>query len=322
MIKIVMEYKLLKKEQSQIGQLLCIFLVLIHHWVQASSYDFGSLYIFLDFFKYIGGCACCGFFFLSGYGLFESYKRDSNYWLKSFFRKRMVKVVFPYMLFCLLYYVIWVAKGDKHFSIIVFLKSLFGFNLEINGHFWFMQFLLLLYLGLYFSLILFKDSHKQVFSLFVYQCFIILLVGKTYGCISSFGFVMGVIISYANKYNILRINIISIIICLLVFVFTYYLAFYKITLFKLTFFLNLCAFLPLLIVVLRKLAYSNMVGLFSKYSFYLYLTNALTLQTCSSLFNQKNIILSLGIYLVCNLLYGIFFKFFIDKMIVFFNKVV
>lgn len=186
--------KLLRLEQSKTGQLICVFLVLIHHWTQKESLDYNSLLSFFEPFKYIGGCACCGFFFLSGYGLFESYQKDSNLWLTTFLRKRMVKVFFPFFLFCLLYYVLWITKGGYRFDLMVFVKSVLGANLVINGHFWFMQCMLLLYWGLYCILKFINIQHRkiQIFCLFVYQCLLILILGKVYGYISSFAFFGGV----------------------------------------------------------------------------------------------------------------------------------
>jgi peptidoglycan/LPS O-acetylase OafA/YrhL len=302
--------KFLLREQSLIGQLICIMLVLIHHWSQKSDLT-GIASIFVPF-EYIGGCACCGFFFFSGYGLFESYNNNSVTFKRLFIRKRFVKVLVPFIFSCLIYYIIWIFREGQNFTFSIFIMSILGLNIKINGHFWFMQFLILLYISLYFSVLFVKEEKKQIILLIVANILLIVLLGRSCGYISSFGFCIGVMVSHFTKRCAIKLEKRTLLFTFFFFIICYYFAFYKNIFFKLTFTLSLFAFLPLLFWLSKKIKASKVLLWLAGYSYYFYLTNAMALIINAYAFGKNMNVLGLILYIVFNVFLGIVLKTIID----------
>lgn len=305
-----MASKLLSRDQSRIGQFICIILVLIHHWSQISELN-GIVLIFSPF-KYIGGCACCGFFFFSGYGLYESYKKNVKSFKRQFIRKRFSKVLVPFIFSCIIYYFIWIFRAKQNFTFSNFFLSALGLNLEVNGHFWFMQSLILLYVCLYFSILIVNTKTKQIILLFVVNILLILMIGRSCGYLSSLGFSIGIVASHTNSDKNMRFEKKTLFCALGAFLICYYFAFYENIFFKFTFTLSLIAFLPLLVWSSKKIKASIFLLWLSGYSYYFYLTNAMVLIINAYAFGKNMNILGLILYIVFNVFLGIVLKTIID----------
>ena len=121
--------------------LLGFFAVLIvfHHLVQQSgSNDAGLLYILEDF-----GVGFVGvFFFFSGYGLYESFKKKDDY-LKSFFKKRYPAVLIPAFTAQLIFLLFDITDGGIT-SPWDLAAKLVGWKL-LNPHMWYIVEIVILY---------------------------------------------------------------------------------------------------------------------------------------------------------------------------------
>ncbi|WP_304320028.1 acyltransferase family protein [Phocaeicola plebeius] len=303
--------EILNKEQSLKGQLLCILLVLFHHWAQKSNLNNIE---FLSFLKYIGGCACCGFFFLSGYGIYKSYLKDPIVWRSSFIKKRFVKVLFPFFIICSLYYLVHIFATHSNFDITTCLLSILGIDISANGHFWFMQFLILLYIGIYIISYITNNNKLQLLYITIWNLLCIILVGKNMGATSSLGFALGICCSiYIKIVSRIMQNKLFFIGCLLIFIVSFVLQAKFEEGFKISYFVNLITFLPLLIYTSQKLVINRYIKMLQPYSYYLYLTNAFSIQIYIRLEHKLGILLSLILYLLLNITIAIIAKESISK---------
>ena len=72
---------------TNLAKIICILCVVLQHYEQYMKISY------LDPLKYIGLFGVLGFFFLSGYGLSMSYKKDGN--VDSFINKRLTNIIWP-----------------------------------------------------------------------------------------------------------------------------------------------------------------------------------------------------------------------------------
>lgn len=85
-------------------QVLCAMLVLLHHLGEQ-----GVKY--LKIFTTLGFYPVAFFFFCSGYGLVKSWLSKPNY-IENFWKKRMVKILCPYVIANVLYLIVKLALND------------------------------------------------------------------------------------------------------------------------------------------------------------------------------------------------------------------
>lgn len=306
------DQKLLNKEQSLKGQLLCILLVIFHHWAQKSNLNNLE---FLVFLKYIGGCACCGFFFLSGYGIYESYLKNPVTWQSSFIKKRFVKILFPFFIISSLYYIVYIFTTETNFNIITCILSILGIDIKANGHFWFMQFLILFYIGIYVISYITSNNKRQLLYITIWNLLCIILIGKNMGTTSSLGCIFGIYCSiYVNKVSRILQKRLFLIGCLLVFIISFVGQIEFKEGFKINYFVSLVTFLPLLIYTCRKLNINKFIKMLQPYSYYLYLTNGFSIHIYIKLEQEVGFILSLILYLLLNIIIAIIAKNLISRI--------
>lgn len=111
-------------------------------------------------FNYVGDLAVSCFFFFSGYGLISQYLKNSEGYLKTFFRKRIVKILFAYMIFICIYLIYYFVSGTfKSFDdIITFTKS----GSLIVSHSWYIIDIIILYAAFYIIAKIFKENYKFI----------------------------------------------------------------------------------------------------------------------------------------------------------------
>ena len=99
-------------------------------------------------FNYMGWYIVSVFFFLSGYGLYTQFTIKDNY-LYNFFKKRVFKLLYRYLLFIIIYLIYRVIKGENiNFQ---FFINLFRKNDTIIYYGWFINAILILYITFYIS---------------------------------------------------------------------------------------------------------------------------------------------------------------------------
>ena len=99
-------------------------------------------------FNYMGWYIVSVFFFLSGYGLYTQFTIKDNY-LYNFFKKRVFKLLYRYLLLIIIYLIYRVIKGENiNFQ---FFINLFRKNDTIIYYGWFINAILILYITFYIS---------------------------------------------------------------------------------------------------------------------------------------------------------------------------
>ncbi len=121
---------------------VAIMLVLISHLVLAE-------FINVEQLRFTGSYGVAIFLILSGYGLTESYKKDSS--LSNYFYKRFSKVIFPYSLVTFAWIIIDLIVFRKRYSLQVIATSVAGLDLtrSIDPSMWYISFLILWYVIFY-----------------------------------------------------------------------------------------------------------------------------------------------------------------------------
>lgn len=145
-------------------------LIVFHHLVQQSgSNDAGLLYILEDF-----GVGFVGvFFFFSGYGLYESFKKKGDY-LKNFFKKRYPAVLIPAFTALLIFLAFDIIDGGIT-SPLDFIAKLTGWKL-LNPHMWYIVEIAILYLLFFLAFRLIKN-HTIALSL-LFFCVLVMVAGS------------------------------------------------------------------------------------------------------------------------------------------------
>lgn len=169
--------------------MLAIIVVLSHIGLTTSNY--------FDGFGIIG---VSGFFFLSGYCLFEGLKNKANY-LKgiNFIFKRLITVLIPYYI-CLILYI---AILHNNFNLTTIIQSILLVNYTVVSYSWYVAVILIFYLAFY---IIFKFSRNikhgiLIFLIFnlIYMIIAKIIVQQRYIFCSSYCFSLGLIYSYKIK---------------------------------------------------------------------------------------------------------------------------
>ena len=300
----------LTREQTNFLRVICIFVIIIHHWSQT---------ILLSDFYFLRsiGAHCCGiFYFLSGYGLYSSYIKNDKLWIDNFFGKRLKNILYPFIFANILYLI---YNNEWQLDIICIIKYILGIKL-INGHFWFLQALILLYVCTYISFRYYKKK-------FIFQILIISLgnaifiLGGNLGTLTTILFPLGIIYKkYENRLaNKLNINI-YFFIFLLLFICSYYVVFYKNILMRILFFPNILISVYIALCACRKIKNKyKLIDYFAPYIFFLYMMNAFSvyfLRYIDNIIKYETICLCL--YILFNIILSIVFKKISDSIL---NKI-
>jgi len=155
--------------QAKAMQAFAALMIILHHSVQTIT-DYGADPKGpITIWNSLGILFTSIFFFFSGFGLYKSYKTKEGY-LDNFFRKRMPKILVPFMVTNIIY-LCSVSYGRIYETRHVF-TSLFGVTL-LNNNAWFIVELIILYIAFYFC---FKKSKTERSALVKLTIFTVLLV--------------------------------------------------------------------------------------------------------------------------------------------------
>lgn len=151
---------LTKEETLGLKGYLCLC-VLIHHIYQFTGWFINSY--FGHFLNLLGEWAVAAFLFMSGYGLYVSYRKKGNQYLSTFFAKRVLPLYVKYAIFVLIYWVFDFKSIDNPWSVV---KSFIWGGTIVNFG-WYFQMLFALYLIFYFAFRVVKSSRIRSFVLLV-----------------------------------------------------------------------------------------------------------------------------------------------------------
>ena len=132
-----MSWKSLSKFRSELMGLACLW-VMLHHNV----FDWPNALYPLERVAIYGNLGVDIFLLLSGVGLYYAWSRKPT--LRDFYARRFVRILVPYVLFAVPYWVwrdLWLGKGD-------FLMDLFQLSLPLNRVFttWYVPAICMMYL--------------------------------------------------------------------------------------------------------------------------------------------------------------------------------
>lgn len=181
---------------------VCAVLIILHHISQALVEKAVGILFLHD----IGVLFVGFFFFYSGYGLYKSL-RDKPDYLKGYFKKRYGKILVPFYLVILIFFITALVDktAPKGSEMIAFL---FGWKL-LNTHMWYIVEIAVLYL-LFFAVFRFIKNQKLAIGIFA-----LLVAGMTCGSLllghgdywfqgewwynTTFTFVIGILFAYKEE---------------------------------------------------------------------------------------------------------------------------
>lgn len=196
-------YDFISKENTLWFHGFLAVLVFISHIPSYLSIWSGSIIgsILQSFGSWCVGC----FFFLSGYGLYISYKKKGESYLRNFIKNRILPLYVKYIIL-LVCYILLLLVQNHQIKIMVVIQSLTFTNTYVaNG--WYLQVLFLFYIAFYYIFKTnFNDQNKvQIMLLFVTVYYLLFYVYSLFyekgyfGINSTFCFFFGII--YAYKKN-------------------------------------------------------------------------------------------------------------------------
>lgn len=127
--------------------------VMCHHLAERTG-DSSPFHIF----AFVGFLPVAYFFFLSGYGLQKSYARKPGY-RPNILKKRIPSVLIPYLGMTALYWLLSALEGQPYTPVQVL--TAFAKGEPIVTFAWYIQFILLLYLGFWLTIGLYRGNQKR-----------------------------------------------------------------------------------------------------------------------------------------------------------------
>ena len=176
----------LSSENTQRLRGLLAIVIILHHMSERINGGY-----FFPFLQHMGYLICAFFFFLSGYGIFLSYKRKGTKYLQDFWKQHILYLILVFFIVSFIYTIYYIVIGKFHPTITIASNS------------WYIIVQLLLYLVFWISFSLFSDKYSFII-VFILQIFLtILLIIFKRPCIwyiSNFGFFIGILIAnYKNQ---------------------------------------------------------------------------------------------------------------------------
>lgn len=186
----------LLKEQMVCIKGMCSIVIMMHHIAQKVT---GG--ILFSFFTYSGFLFLGIFFFISGYGLMLQYQKRKQEYLKSYWSGRIIKVLLPYLLANVVYYIAFAINGITFSCKEMIFKICSG---QTIGFMWYIVCIILLYILFWCACKIAKDNKKLFMSIIYIGC-----IGYCIACIclktqftryiAVAAFVLG--ISYSERKN-------------------------------------------------------------------------------------------------------------------------
>jgi len=209
----------LSSENTQRLRGVLAIVIILHHMSERINGGY-----FFPFLQHMGYLICAFFFFLSGYGLFLSYKKNGEKYLQKFCKKHILYLTIIFLLVSLIYTTYYIIIGNFRPSITIAANS------------WYVLIQLILYFIFWISFTIFKGKYS-FFSIFLFQILltIVLIIYErpSIWYISNFGFILGIltanyynqIISFLNNnfiYNIILFFILFAVLSFIPFLYGYY----------------------------------------------------------------------------------------------------
>lgn len=156
----VVKYNVLSKYRAVLMGLAILSIIFFHFTEDCISNGYNINFITVYYKTYIGSCGVDVFLFLSGFGLYYSFKKNSD--VKRFFQKRFSRVLIPYILVAFpCYFLKDVVLQKKH--ILYVLKDVLFVSFFDSGDRWFWYiFLISLCYLMYPYLFRYIDSSHSV----------------------------------------------------------------------------------------------------------------------------------------------------------------
>lgn len=181
-----------KGKMAVLKALMALIIVADH---MANFYGVAALRWFIEF----GAPIVSVFFFISGYGLQVSYARKGDFYLDSFFSRRFLKVLVPYILATFLYCVLlWSPdqfRWESFTSLLTEGKTILPFS-------WYVIEILVFYLFFYISYRYFHDAWSLIILLTLVLALMYATFRLQYGnawWISSLAFPTGILFAKWEK---------------------------------------------------------------------------------------------------------------------------
>lgn len=166
-----------KKKSMEIKGWLAVFVVLHHISQQVSSFWI------VDIFESLGRYIVAMFFFMSGYGLLESFKKRKNY-LDGFLKDRLIKIGIPFFYAVLLFQLFQLFSNNDFSFIGIFTPLISGSTRNLLPFSWYVFASLFTYFLFY---AVFSNTKHSV--LFSSTMVFFILVGYSFLCkVLGFGY--------------------------------------------------------------------------------------------------------------------------------------
>lgn len=185
-----MSIKLLSKHRSELMVIAMIWLAIFHSHI---SFNFKPINFILETCGY-GGVDI--FMFLSGFGLYYAYKKESKYF--DFIKKRLIKIL-PYnIIICIIWKFVYGRGIFETILDALGLSLLFRHNL--TG--WYTSLMLVIYLLTPLYMKIFKNTEKETTFSFIILILMICLLSRngtiTYIWFRSAVYILGIYFGYLN----------------------------------------------------------------------------------------------------------------------------
>lgn len=154
-------------------QIIAVIFVIMHHLSQILR-DYPDS--FLSSRLIIAGRLAVGlFFFVSGYGLIKQFKQKGKSYLETFFKKKGMSVLIPFLLAMVVYFVYRNQIGELNFYTAMY--SLVNGN-PFVGNGWFTIMIMYLYAAFFISAYLSKENDLFLFLMLIVSVIIGILIAS------------------------------------------------------------------------------------------------------------------------------------------------
>lgn len=165
-----MEIKLISKYRKENMGIATILIMFFHTYGVFSNPFVHILKAYTDYFFQIGVEM---FLFLSGFGLYVSYKKDND--IKNYYKKRFVRIIPTYLIAVVIYCICLFFIKDRSIEELLYDKSLISFFVSGKLDMWFISSIILLYI--FFPIFYyFLEKKEIIIKLFMVTTYIITTV--------------------------------------------------------------------------------------------------------------------------------------------------
>ena len=163
----------LSKKNTTIVNGFFLILVFFSHFKQYISLTSSMNIYFYKCLSLVGQLMVVPFLFFSGFGLYESKKKNNNY-INDFLKKRFIPVFINFSIAVFLFLILNIIMGNR-FDFLNIILSFIGWD-NIGNSNWYMFDIFVLYIIFYLSFKFIKNDKYSIISIIVLSvCFIIVL---------------------------------------------------------------------------------------------------------------------------------------------------